>query len=72
MNEVCFNIPDAFWHKKRHIVNLPYDFNRKNIPTELADSKIMICLYMIQANQLMDFCSTFSNTFGRKRSTLLI
>ena len=36
INDVCFDIPNAFWHRKRHIVNLPYvkDFNEKNIPTK--------------------------------------
>jgi len=36
INDVCFDIPNAFWHRKKHIVNLPYvkDFNEKNIPTK--------------------------------------
>ena len=36
INDVCSDIPNAFWHRKRHIVNLPYvkDFNEKNIPTK--------------------------------------
>ena len=36
VNDVCFDIPNAFWHRKRHIVNLPYvkDFNEKKIPTK--------------------------------------
>ena len=36
INDVCFDIPNAFWHRKRHIVNLAYvkDFNEKNIPTK--------------------------------------
>ena len=31
INDVCSDIPNAFWHRKRHIVNLPYvkDFNGK-------------------------------------------
>ena len=35
-NDVCFDIPNAFWHRKRHLVNFPYvkDFNEKNIPTK--------------------------------------
>ena len=29
-----FDLPKAFWHRKKHIVQLPYakDFNEKNIP----------------------------------------
>ena len=36
INDVCSDIPNAFWHRKKHIVNLPYvkDFNEKNIPTK--------------------------------------
>ena len=36
INDVCSNIPNAFWFMKKHIVNLPYveDFNEKNIPTK--------------------------------------
>ena len=36
VNDVCFDIPNAFWHRKRHIVNLPFvkEFNEKNIPTK--------------------------------------
>ena len=34
INDVCSDIPNAFWNRKKHIVNLPYvkDFNEKNIP----------------------------------------
>ena len=37
INDVCSDIPNAFWHRKKHIVNLPYvkDFNEKNIPTNV-------------------------------------
>ena len=36
INDVCSDIPNAFWHRKKHIVNLLYvkDFNEKNIPTK--------------------------------------
>ena len=35
-HDVCSDVPNAFWHRKKHIVNLPYikDFNEKNIPTK--------------------------------------
>ena len=34
--EVCSDLPTAFWHRKRHEVALPYvkDFNEKDIPTK--------------------------------------
>jgi hypothetical protein len=33
---VCSELPNAFWHRKRHIVALPYikDFSEKKIPTK--------------------------------------
>ena len=36
INDVCSDIPNAFWHRKKHIVNLlcVKDFNEKNIPTK--------------------------------------
>ena len=48
--EVCPDLPTAFWHRKRHEVALPYvkDFNEKDIPTKARP---------IQMNQeLMDLC----------------
>ena len=34
IDDVCFDVPNAFWHRKKHIVDLPYvkDFNEKKIP----------------------------------------
>ena len=34
--EVCSDLPTAFWHRRRHEVALPYvkDFHEKNIPTK--------------------------------------
>ena len=36
INDVCSDVPNAFWHRKKHIVDLPYDkdFDEKNIPTK--------------------------------------
>ena len=36
VGEVCSKIPNAFWHKKQHGVELPYkpDFSKKNILTK--------------------------------------
>ena len=34
--DVCSNIPNVFWHRKQHEVELPYEpnFSEKNIPTK--------------------------------------
>lgn len=34
--EVCSDLPTAFWHRKQHVVSLPYVkiFSEKNIPTK--------------------------------------
>ena len=48
--EVCSDLPTAFWHRKKHEVALPYvkDFHEKDIPTKARP---------IQMNQeLMDLC----------------
>ena len=36
IDDVCSDVPNAFWHRKKHIVGLPYvkDFNEKNISTK--------------------------------------
>ncbi|GAV69082.1 hypothetical protein CFOL_v3_12583, partial [Cephalotus follicularis] len=36
INNLCSDIPDTFWHWKRHMVSLPYvkDFTEQNIPTK--------------------------------------
>ena len=36
IDDVCSDVPSAFWHRKKHIVDLPYvkDFDEKNIPTK--------------------------------------
>ena len=36
IDDVCFDVSNAFWRRKKHIVDLPYvkDFNEKNIPTK--------------------------------------
>ena len=35
---VYSNVPNVFWHRKKHIVDLPYvkDFDEKNIPIKLV------------------------------------
>ena len=36
IDDVCSKIPNDFWHRKKHIVDLPYvkGFDEKNIPTK--------------------------------------
>ena len=36
IDDVCSDVPNAFWHRKKHIVDLPYvkDFDEKNIPSK--------------------------------------
>ncbi|GAV91766.1 hypothetical protein CFOL_v3_35153 [Cephalotus follicularis] len=42
INNLCSNLPDAFWHMKRHMVSLPYekDFTEQNIPTKARPIQI--------------------------------
>ena len=34
IDDVCSDVPNTFWHRKKHSVDLPYvkDFDEKNIP----------------------------------------
>ncbi|GAV63111.1 LOW QUALITY PROTEIN: hypothetical protein CFOL_v3_06632, partial [Cephalotus follicularis] len=36
INNLCLELPDSFWHRKTHMVSLPYekDFTKQNIPTK--------------------------------------
>ena len=35
-NKICSSLPNAFWNRKKHVVNLLYsrEFNALNIPTK--------------------------------------
>ncbi|GAB2265572.1 hypothetical protein Dimus_037837 [Dionaea muscipula] len=49
-NNVCAELPNAFWQRKKHIVHLPYEptFSETNIPTKARP---------IQMNhELLEFC----------------
>ena len=48
--EVCSDLPTAFWHRKRHEVALPYvkDFKEKDIPTKARPIQM--------SQELMEFC----------------
>ncbi|KAL4613896.1 hypothetical protein ACB092_07G015000, partial [Castanea dentata] len=61
ISDVCSEIPNAFWHRKKHIVNLPYakDFNEKNIPTKARP---------IQMNaETVEFCKKEINDLLKKK-----
>ena len=50
LNQVCSELPNALWERKKHIVEIPYekDFNEKQIPTKARP---------IQMNQeLLEHC----------------
>ena len=48
--EICSNLPIAFWHRRRHIVQLPYekDFNERQIPTKARSIQMN--------NKLLEHC----------------
>jgi hypothetical protein len=53
--EVCSNLPNAFWYRKKHVIKLPYikDFSEKHILTKSRP---------IQMNQeVMEFCKSKIN-----------
>ncbi|KAM2636698.1 hypothetical protein EV1_021297 [Malus domestica] len=52
IKEVCSDIPNAFWHRKQHIVKLPYikEFNESKIPTKARPIQM--------SQEVMDFCKT--------------
>ncbi|GAV92318.1 hypothetical protein CFOL_v3_35698 [Cephalotus follicularis] len=55
INNLCSDLPDAFWHRKRHMVSLPYekDFTEQNIhikvrPIQMTYELIKHCKKEIQ------------------------
>ena len=58
--EVCSNLPTAFWHRKRHQVTLLYvkDFNEKDIPTKAQPIQM--------SQELMNFCKAKIEDLLRK------
>ena len=48
--KICFNLPIAFWHRHRHIAQLPYekDFNERQIPTKARPIQLN--------NELLEHC----------------
>ena len=63
IDDVCSDIPNAFWQRKKHIVDLPYvkDFNEKNIPTKARS---------IQTNtETVEFCKKEISDLLEKKLT---
>ena len=50
IDDVCSDVPNAFWHKKKRIVDLPYvkDFDEKNIPTKARPIQMNV--------EIVEFC----------------
>ena len=50
IDDVCSDAPNAFWHRKKHIVDLLYvkDFNEKNIPTKARPIQMSV--------EIVEFC----------------
>ena len=56
IGKFCSNIPNAFWHKKQHEVELPYepDFSKKNIPTKAKPIQMNKELLSYCKNEIQD------------------
>ncbi|GAV59539.1 hypothetical protein CFOL_v3_03070, partial [Cephalotus follicularis] len=52
INNLCSDLLDAFWHRKRDVVSLPYeqDFTEQNIPTKARPIQM--------THELMEHCKT--------------
>ena len=52
VNDICSEIPNAFWHRKQHIVKLPYikEFNESRIPTKARPIQM--------SQEVLEFCKT--------------
>ena len=52
VNDICSDIPNAFWHRKQHIVKLPYikEFNESKIPTKARPIQM--------SQEVLEFCKT--------------
>lgn len=60
-NEICSDLPNAFWERKKHTVALPYepDFTDKDIPTKARP---------IQMNhELVEYCKQEIKTLLEKK-----
>ncbi|XP_028059089.1 uncharacterized protein LOC114262873 [Camellia sinensis] len=60
-NEICSDVPNAFWDRKKHLVALPYEptFDEKKIPTKARPSQMK--------KEYMELCKTEINTLLQKK-----
>ena len=56
---VCLDLPNAFWHRKKHIVSLPYvkDFSEKRIPTKAQPIQMNVELLYFCQKEIADLLS---------------
>ncbi|GAV65079.1 Peptidase_A3 domain-containing protein [Cephalotus follicularis] len=43
IKNLCSDLPDAFWHRKRHMVSLPYDRPRRKEPVNVCSAALKPC-----------------------------
>ncbi|KAL3524765.1 hypothetical protein ACH5RR_013137 [Cinchona calisaya] len=60
-NQICSDLPNAFWHRKQHIVELPYEkeFKEKDNPTKVRSSQMN--------SEMVDYCKTEINDLLQKK-----
>ena len=56
IDDVCSDVPIAFRHRKKHIVDLPYvkDFDEKNIPTKARPAQMNVETVEFYKNEIHD------------------
>lgn len=59
--EVCSDVPNAFWERKKHIVSLPYEpgFNERKIPTRAHPNQMK--------KEYLELCKIEINTLLQKK-----
>ncbi|CAL8991632.1 unnamed protein product [Prunus brigantina] len=61
VSEICYDLPTAFWHRKNHVVSLPYikNFSEKNIPTKARPIQM--------SQEMVEFCKNEINELLQKQ-----
>ena len=61
IDDVCSDVPNAFWHRRKHIVDLPYvkDFDEKNISTKARHVQMNV--------ETVEFCKKEINDLLQKK-----
>ena len=54
--EICADLPSAFWNRKQHLVDLPYEnsFDEKQIPTKARPIQMNMDLERHCKNEIKD------------------